>query len=387
MGATCLALSLLCTATLAAQGGQGTEAPAPWMELPDDPVGRLWASVGADTQPWLAPTDVDLTWENWAQSLLLLTDTEAGEHRPKVSPASERAGRREASAFLMQFALEDGRAEDAFRWLQGLGADDPEALAGLLPTLFPGVPAGTELLPGGHIPALPNEVFLRPQLPPQPRAPEVRGFSRRSTCRGLIIGESTLDLVLKLDGSGVVAEFTHRGGPAVTLIVQLPAPAGRRLKSLYVDWDLQTPPEGSDEATFDWSTTPLKITIQPQPTGPDAPGYDESFSVFARLDMVRGGIPASPSGGLPRAMIEGGLELHVGAPTPKAVPALPWQDLAKAWQMASGVPVRVTTAAGASGAIRGTAIRFDQAQNPRRLARQVTSAIEGRRRQDHLLYR
>ncbi len=383
-----LGLSLLCALPLVAQEDGAAE---PWMELPDDPIGRLWASVSDTTEPWRPPTgkqgdQAALTWGSWADALGVLTPLDS---TVPMEPLSQ-AQRRDATSFLVRFAVEDERPEDAFRWLAGLGADDPEALAGLLPILFPGVPSETELLPGGRIPPLPAEVMLRPQLPPMPRAEAARRLSRRATCRGLVIGESTVDLVLKVDGSGVVAEFIHRGGPAVTLVVQLPRPDGMRLRELYVDWDRQAPPKGSDPETFDWATTPIKFTIQPQATGEDSPGYAESFSVFARLAYVRDGIPQTPPNALPRALFEGGLELLVEESADEASAVLPWKELAAAWGTASGLPITVSTGGPrpqGGSVLQGTMIRFRDRPDPKLLARQITGAIEERRRQDHLLYR
>ncbi|QDV07877.1 hypothetical protein Poly30_34110 [Planctomycetes bacterium Poly30] len=393
MGALCLGLSLLCAAPLL----QEKEAPKPWMEMPDDPIGRLWASVGEDTLPWVptglpaavpvgVPDDeADFPWKEWARALDQLTP-----RSPGTESEPGQATRREASAALIRFALEDRRAEDAFRWLRGLGADDPEALAGLLPTLFPGVPTDTELLPGGRIPPLKSGAVLRPQLPPEPHAPEGRGLSRRATCRGLVIGGATLDLVLKLDGSGVVAEFTHRDGPEVTFVVQLPSPAGKRLKSLYVDWDLQPLPEGADEASFDWAATPIQVTIQPQPTGEDSPGYAESYSLFARLDFLEGSIPTAPKAALPTALSEAGLDLILGAAErDPGLASQPWGAIADAWQTAAGVPVRAiySSTQPVSGYLLGTAVHFHSASDPKLLRRQITGAIEDRRRRAHLRYR
>lgn len=406
MGAICLGLSLLCLTAPLELTAQEKGATAPWLEMPDDPVGRLWASVGDDVQPWNPPqagaAGADLTWENWSKALKVLTSVSEGAtfYEP------DQSARRAATAFLVRFAVEDRRAEDAFRWLRGVGADDPEALAGLLPTLFPGVPAETKLLPGGRIPALSADVVLRPQLPPEPRAAARRGLSRRSTCRGLVIGGATLDLTMKLDGSGVVAEFTHRGGPAVTLVVVLPAPKGKRLKSLYVDWDIQEIPQGRDESSFDWAETPIQITLQPQPTGEDSPGYAESFSIFARLDFLKGGIPSSPSAALPTALSLGGLDLWIGPPPPTGEDMEPWGQISSAWAEAASIPVHVITPAQAEArraaarssqldspqdappsSLQGTAVHFDRAPDPSLLRRQITGAIEERRRQAHLLYR
>ena len=363
--------------------------PLAWMEMPDDPMGRLWASVDDSTVPWRPQGEAALTWAHWAEALSALTPL--GTSAP--AELLPRTQRRDATQFLVRFALQDERPEDAFRWLAGLGADDPGALAGLLPLLFPGVPPETALLPGGRIPALPTGVTLRPQLPPMPRADSARRLSRRAKCRGIVIGESTVDLDMQVDGSGVVAKFTHRGGPAVTLTLQLPRPDGMRLKELHVDWELQKLPKGSDPKTFDWASTPIKFTIQPQPTGEDSPGYAEDFSVFARLGYVRGRIPKTPPGKLPHALSEGGLELALGAPSEGEPSALPWTEIAAAWEASCGLSIKVshgdapTASTAKHQPIQGATIRFQKRPDPKLLARQITGAIEERRRKDHLLYR
>ena len=391
MGVLGLGLSLLCAVPVFAQEDS---APKPWMEMPDDPIGRLWASVGESTKPWRpdadphgAQGDSPLTWERWAEALGAITPLPGTPLAAPLTEPAARDARRAATAFLMRFAVEDQRGEDAFRWLAGLGADDPEALCGLLPLLFPGVPASTALLPGGRIPPLPSGVMLRPQLPPMPRAVEERRLSRRAECRGLVIGESTVDLIMKVDGSGVVAEFVHRGGPAVTLVVQLPRPDGMRLKQLYVDYDLQEPPKGADPESFDWATTPVEFTIQPQATGEDSPGYAESFSIYARLDFLRGKIPLTPTGELPWAMVHGGLVLVVGDEAEGEAQGQAWSEMAAAWGSASGLPILLSDAPPPADSLLGTTIRFDERPDPVFLARQITGAIEERRRQDHLLYR
>lgn len=385
------------TITVPAQESDGSAEP--WLEMPDDPIGRLWASVGEETLPWVeVETDEEpvasasgVRWNAWASALDVLAPVPtAGEASASDAALDvDREVARRATLQLMRAALADRRAEDAFRWLRRLGADDPSALAGLLPHLFPGVPWEAPLGPGGRPAPLADGGTLRPQLPPMPTTPAARGSSRRATCRGLRVGDATLDLDLKLDGSGVVLEFTHTGGPAATLIVELPAPPGKRLKSLYVDWAIQPLPDGSDEATFDWSTRPIRITIPPQPTGEDSPGYAESFSLFARLDFLTGGIPPIPAT-LPADAELGGLTVTLPVGDTQAV----WEDRAEAWSRAAGLPVRLVSPGDARAGrgstpdgLRGITVRLDSVRDPLRLARELTSAIEDRRRGDGFLYR
>ncbi|MEM8713447.1 MAG: hypothetical protein AAGG01_21085, partial [Planctomycetota bacterium] len=358
-------------------------------------IGRLWASVGESTEPWGAPlpTAAGLGWTAWASALDVLAPLPK-DGNPAGSPTGtprqiDRDASRRATAQLIQTALADRRAEDAYRWLRRLGADDPSALAGLVPRLFPGVGWDIPLGPGGRPAPLADGGTLRPQLPPMPTSAAARGSSRRATCRGLRVGEATLDLDLKLDGSGVVLEFTHTGGPAATLVVELPAPSGMRLKSLYVDWAIQPLPEGSDEDAFDWSTRPIRITIPPQPTGEDSPGYAESFSLFARLDYLDGSIPTGPST-LPAAAKLGGLTVALPHGDARAA----WKERAEAWSRAAGLDVRLLSTEDAragqgldKNGLRGITVRLDSVPDPLRLARELTSAIEDRRRGDGFLYR
>ncbi|MEM9383332.1 MAG: hypothetical protein AAGB93_25545, partial [Planctomycetota bacterium] len=257
---------------------------------------------------------------------------------------------------------------------------DAEGLAAAVPRLFPGIDAAVALGPGGRPPGLPDGATLRPCLPPRSSAAQPGSIEvRRATARELRVGDATFDMLLKVDGSGVVCDLENvRGGPA-KLQLFVPAPAGFRIKSAYLDWQQQRLPEGEDPETFDWSRVPLEIDL--------APG-EESFTVFARLDrLVRPfPTPPSPDAALPRATQERGFVLVLGEPGPADPPIEEWKGVASAWSRALGLPVDVLVAADdleaarAGGASAPVAIRLDRAPDPTALRRLVTSAIEARLR-------
>ncbi|MEM9803437.1 MAG: hypothetical protein AAGA20_24175, partial [Planctomycetota bacterium] len=244
----------------------------PWLELPDDPLGRLWASVGRATEPWSPPdADSDGLWMRWSRALAAL---------------DEPAERRGALHDLAEIALQDGRIEDAYRWVLAFGADDPEALAGAVPRLFPGVDAGVHLGPGGRAAGLSDGATLRPQLPPRSSDALPDAIDpRRATARGLVVGEATIDMELRVDGSGIVCELAHASGGAAELELYLPAPDGFRLSSAYIDWEIQDPPEGSDPETIDWRDVPLRLVLEPR---------EDPLTVFARIRRAPFRFPTPP---------------------------------------------------------------------------------------------
>lgn len=360
-----LAALPLCLALLtppAAAGPQVQETPRGWLDLPEDPLGRLWASVGSETSPWkTAGEQGDLStsesaWEDW---------------RSAISGTQVPERRRAALSTLHGLAANDGRMEDAYGWISEFGAGDASALAGSIPYLFPGVDPATVLGGGGQPAALPAGALLRPQLPPRSGA-AVPGTieNRRVTARGLRVGEATLDLMLKVDGSGVIAELTHVAGDPVDLAVALPAPAGYRLKSVYVDWELQEPGEGTDPEEVDWAGTPLTVRVVPS---------EDPISLFARLDRRDLPTPTPPSSAapLPGPIVGRGLLLVV--PTTEQGPR--WSAMARAFADVLDVSVRVGSPEEvllAAGGPLPTAIRFDLAADPEALRRRVTHAIEAR---------
>ena len=340
----------------------GQDPARDWLEFPEGPMGRLWASVGAETTPWRpAVSSGDLgtdphAWARWARAVDALDDP---------------AGRRGAVEALAGLAARDGRVEDAYRWIAAFGAGDPEALAGSVPHLFPGFPMETVLGPGGRPAPLDEGVLLRPQLPPRSAAAVPGSIeTRRATARRLVVGAATFDLMLKVDGSGVIAELTHVAGEAAELRVALPAPAGFRLKSVYVDWELQSPDEGTDPAEVDWAGIPLPVRVPPG---------DEPVSLFARLDRRDVPLPTAPA---PTAPLPASLEaegfllvLADGERTAR------WDAMAGSLQSALGVPVRVAAPPLLRSRPKGpvpTALRFDLAPDPEALRRRITGAVEAR---------
>lgn len=363
-----LLLSLPAPAADPAEGAsvpQDEAGSASWLAFPDEPLGRPWASVGAGTKSWKfladpgseAPTAEGEPWTTWAADLATVTS------------AGTSTDRREAVARLCRFAARDGRPDDAYRWASALGAGDPEGLAGVVPYLFPGVPFGTPLGDAGRPGALEPATTLRPLLPPATeRLPFGQIQWREATAAGLQAGDARFDLMVKVDGSGVVAEFREIQGSRSAIDLVLPAPAGYRLKTLYVDWEKVPLPEGADAKTIDWSRHPVTVPLDPE---------EGSYSVFARLAPLPAELPTPPDGALPAALLEAGLEVRTGDGPPPAL-----QDVVRAWGRAVGVEARVSQSVAldepAGRRVHGAVIDLTRSADPARLLRAVTSAIERR---------
>jgi len=360
-----LAVLSLGLAALVSPAAPAQETPRGWLDLPEDPLGRLWASVGAETTPWKAGgvqgdlSDSEGAWENWRQAL---SGTQVPERR------------REALSTLLGLAASDGRMDDAYGWIGAFGAGDAPALAGSIPYLFPGLDPTMELGGGGRPAPLSEGALLRPQFPPRSAAAVPGSIeNRRVTARGLRVGSTTFDLMLKVDGSGVIAELTHVAGDPAEVRVALPAPAGYRLKSVYVDWELQELEEGTDPDKADWAGAPLTVRVAPA---------EDPISLFARLDRVDLPTPTPPSsaGPLPGPIAGRGLLLVV-SPEEQGPR---WDAMARAFADVLAVPVRVGSpeeVLRSAGAPLPTAVRFDLVRDPEALRRQVTHAIEARFRE------
>ncbi len=358
-----LSLALLFAAAGPAAPAQDTARG--WLDLPEDPLGRLWASVGADTTPWRA---------NAAHGDLSASEDAWEEWRGAMATARTPERRREALSTLLGLAARDGRMDDAYGWIGAFGAGDAPALAGSIPYLFPGLDPTVQLGGGGRPMALKEGALLRPQLPPRSRAAVPGSIeNRRVTARGLRVGGTTFDLMLKVDGSGVIAELTHVAGEPAELRVALPAPAGYRLKSVYVDWELQEPEDGADPDEVDWAGTPLNVRIAPS---------EDPISLFARLDRRDLPTPTPPPGASPLPGPIAGRGLLLVVPTEEQGPR--WEAMAQAFADVLAVPVRVGSpeeVLSTAGSPLPTAVRFDLVGDPEALRRQVTHAIEVRFRE------
>ncbi|MEL6431356.1 MAG: hypothetical protein AAFR54_19445, partial [Planctomycetota bacterium] len=308
-----------------------------------------------------------------------------GEGDPK--PDQVRRLRRE----LALLAAEDRRGADAYAWLGALGPGDPEAVAGVMPYLFPGVHPAVALGPGGRPSGLGSGARFAPLLPPGTAEEEAQGiFWREAFARGLTVDDTTFDLRLKLDGSGVLVEFENVVGPAVEVSVVLPAPDGFRLKSLYRDWELEDLPEGESEDSVDWAGVPIALTVKAGDLDP---------SVFARMARTRSRMPGAPGAALPAVLAEQGFELRVpasiarpGADALSETPDEPdepeepdeWDWIRQAFQRASGVRCALTRVEdpaappSVSGALAPYRIDFTRADDPVALRRRITSALEAR---------
>ena len=355
------------------EGVEPVPATNDWLVLPDDSVGRLWASVGPETEPWpfvRSPKSSiaggkTTPWTAWADALL-------------ASKSADADAAREGRARLLRFACADGRSRDAFAWLEALGAGDPEGIAGSLPYLFPGLPFHTELGNAGRPPVLPAGTHLRPLCPPSSEdAPGNYIAWREAVARQITIGKTTFDLKLKIDGSGVVLDFENVRGGATTALVTLPVPSGWRMKSLFVDWSKRELPDGADPDTLDWSTIAIEIPIEPR---------DSTFSIFGRVAPLEVNLPSgpAPTAGLPSALDEAGITL-LTLPGDER----PWASIANAWSRVLDVPIEPHSLGPAerppSSSIELVGIQIDcRGSNADLLRRSLTSIIEARIRATEL---
>ena len=266
-------------------------ANRPAVELPDGDAARAWAGVGADTVPaplpdglaaldaadaWTRPA----TWERWGE----LVAAEAG--------AREADPERRAGLFLL--ALRHGRTRDAWAHFARLGGS-PEWTARMLALALPGVPAGTELGPGGVVRGLADGSVLRPQLPPRTGDPFAPGIEWRSaSVRGVRIGEATVDVTVQIEGDGVQVDLLHVGGGPAKVAVLLPEPEGYRIHVEYNDWFRQ-----------DTLREPLLVELEP--------GAEE-VSLFGRLRERSVQFPSDHSGAMPFQIREGALWLALADP-------------------------------------------------------------------------
>lgn len=344
-----------------------TPVASDWLELPDDPLGRLWASVGPGTSPWayvgsskaVLDSGPGTPWPAWADAV-------------RASESGDEDVAREARARLLRFACRDGRPRDAFEWLETFGAGDPEAIAGTLPYLFPGVPFDTELEDSGRPPTLYPGVHLRPLCPPSSEDDPGHYIAwREAIASGITIDETTFDLKLKIDGSGVVLDFENVRGGTANAFVTLPVPSGWRMKSVFVDWSKRELPGGADPDSFDWSSMPIEIRLEPR---------DSTFSIFGRVAPLDVNLPSGPAAGasLPDEIDEAGITL-LTLPSDDR----PWDAIAKAWSRVLEIHVEANELAAdqrpapVSNELVG--IRIDlRRPSAELLRRSLTSIIEGR---------
>ena len=333
-------------------------SPQQGVELPEGPVARAWAGVGAETkpidlaetllasEPWRgdpAAATPDQRWSSWARWL----GEEAG--------AEEPGPRRRAGLLLL--AREQGRWRDAWVHLERLGGF-PEWAAAAMPHLLPGVPAKSALGRGGLPGPLPDGVLLRPAPPPALEA-KTRGRigTRSARVEGLRIGEAVVTLVVSVEPSGVEVDLLHTGGGPATLRVLLPTPAGQEIRVEYIDWMRQ------DEVGL-----PLTLELQPG---------DEEHNLFGRFHPRHEPLPATPKGALPQQLQRGGLwiECAEGAPA---------EAEARAAVRAFGALLEVPTGIRRPGTLPASPwsatilhLPADEAEARRFLAR-IASAVEGR---------
>ncbi len=306
-----------------------------WLTLPEDPYGRVFATLGADVVPVAPPAEAlaalapdaaedAATWRRWSKTLA------------RVVAASDR-GEPAAAADLTTLALVAAgqrRAEDAWGWLTRHGPGAPEHLAGALAFLVPGVPATTVIGPGGRPMGLTSGARFAPVPPPKPGGtPDWQVAWREAEFRGLAIGEAVVDGKVVVEGSGSEVRLTHVSGAKTEVVVELAPELGYEISARYLDWEPR--PEGAPSA----ATVVL------------APG-DEEHVYWGRFQERREQRPSVPPRGLrPAQLALGGLALAVDAVDPRRALV---EGVAAELEALLAVRVRVVTRGGAALAAPGT---------------------------------
>jgi len=327
--------------------------------LPDSPAAKVWAGVGPQTEPAELPQaflaidgagawKLASTWQLWAALLAERPDETA-----------EDLGRRHAQLALL--ALRHGRAEDAWKHFDALGAT-PAYAARVMPFLIPGVPPGTEVLAGGAVPALPVGVTLRPQLPPRTAERlEGRVQWREASLADLVIGETRVSLRVALESTGVQVDLTHLAGPALDCAVLLPEPEGWEIRVEYNDWMRQ-----------DSVRVPMLVHLDPDAYEEEG---DKTVSLYGRfLEREPNQPGALATRELPAQLREGGLWFEL--PANDAEHAL-FEAAAASLAPLLGIRVGVRSP-GDEETWTGTTIHVPEDPTERALVlRQLVSAVEG----------
>lgn len=218
------ALAIFCASAVPPQ----ESASEPWLELPDGPAAKAFAAIAPEAEevevPSLPtpPLSEPAGWEAWAGYVETAGTGTEGE-------------RARARAALLLLAREEGRAAEAWTHFVAL-RDQPRWSVTLISQLLPGVPAGTEILPGGAPGALPNGVLLKPTIPPAEPLPSGGLRGRKALVRGLQIGEAKVDFEITFDAYGVQIDLRWIEGEPTSVRVLMPQPEGYTVRVEYVDW-------------------------------------------------------------------------------------------------------------------------------------------------------
>lgn len=331
--------------------------PAPGITLPDGPVAKILAQVDPGQLPaglpagaaaWFEP-DCWLrteTWRTWAS--LVMAEAE----EPGRDPARR--------AQLALLARAQGRGQDAWQHLIALDGQ-PAWIAAVAPRLFPGIPMDVPLGPGGRPKSIPAGTILRPLLPPRsPEAPTWRIEWRNASYGLLPVGESEVDLLMMLEGTGVQAEFTHRRGPAVQLGMLLPEPEAHEIRVEYINWSRQ-----------DALRVPMVVTISAEDEEPQA--------LYGRIRALPAQFPTPVAGHVPRQLTEGGLWLDL----PEGDADREWlEPLTGVLSDLVGAPVRIgrpDPEAADALPVSGTIVRWNAHTDRAAVLRYLTSTIETHR--------
>lgn len=296
-----LALALFGLGASPAPGASGAAADEPFpyrIALPEGPAARAWAGVGPDTRPAaIDPTAIPAdpsapafdepdVWAAWAERVAAARDAD-------VPDAARRAE-------LALLAWSWRRSDDAWAHVART-TGDPAWTATAVARLLPGLPlehlGPGGLGPGGRPSALPGGVVLRPALPPPAdgRDPGAGRLAlREARVEGLVVGATTMSMVVRVVAEGVQIDFVHVAGPAARLQLVVPVPDGFETRVEYVDWFRR-----------DTVGEPLEVVVDPE--------QQDANTVFARMRPAEVRWPTRLPQRLPAALELDGLHLLAGA--------------------------------------------------------------------------
>ncbi|MCP5022603.1 MAG: hypothetical protein GY930_12620 [bacterium] len=251
-------------------------APAPKVSFSEPSLGKVWASVGPDTEPAPLPVKAPaLDSAPFGSEVLQAWSAALSQVQASQAPLQARL---EAHLSLCLIAKAQGRDQDAWFHLQKLG-DGPQQVARALPYLWPGVPFDTPIGKGSRL-TLPAGALLKPAFPllPSDRHQGEEGPPRMTWTGGLTVQGKAMDLRFTLQPEGIELDLWNRASKPLSIKVILPSPRNFECSYTYSDW----------EKTLD---AHLGIAIE-LPAG-----RENSWTLFSRLKPAFEAWPASPKAG------------------------------------------------------------------------------------------
>lgn len=251
-------------------------APAPKVSFSEPSLGKVWASVGPETEPAPLPVGAAaLDSAPFGSEVLKAWSTALSRIQAPQAPLQTRL---DAHLSLCVIAKAQGRDQDAWFHLQKLG-DGPQQVARAIPYLWPGVPFDTPIGKGSRL-KLPAGTLLQPAFPllPADGRQGEEGPPRMTWTGGLTVQGKAMDLRFTLQPEGIEMDLWNRASESLSIKVILPSPRNFESSYTYSDW----------EKTLD---ALLGIAIE-LPAG-----REDAWTLFSRLKPAFEAWPASPKAG------------------------------------------------------------------------------------------